>query len=88
MASKAALWQAQEREYPGSIRVTPAHMIEWAESANTCTLKYSRYRRLGMSIQYSNVVFYFLPVCDEYGYRHGTDGSEYVVLGSWYKDRE
>ena len=88
MASKGRLWMVQKAEFPGSIRVTPEHMLEWAESADNNHLRYLRYRRLGISIQHANVVFYFLPGCDEYGYRWGEEGSQYVALGSWYNDRD
>ena len=79
MTSKTKLWAAQTREYPDSVRLTPAQVLEWA-SSGTYDEQHRKTRSISMAIQYPNVVWYEIPGTTYRGFRYGERGEQYASI--------
>jgi hypothetical protein len=82
MISKKALWKAQLREWPESIRIKTPDMIDWIYKVSS-SKKHSPehlWITMTMCMQYQNGVFYRTSdrLNAHVGFRFGIKGSEYV----------
>lgn len=79
---EAEIWDAQLREFPGSVRLTPVEVFAWCDAAPTTEGRLGRYMQVSMAIQYPSYVFYLIEGTNYRGFRFGTDGSEYMSMYS------
>lgn len=78
--SRTKLWEAQLREYPDSIRLTPAEVFRWCDEPSTHAGKLNRYRQIACALQYSACVFYRIEGTTYRGIRYGNAGHQYISL--------
>ena len=82
MVSKKALWEAQLREWPESIRVTVPEMIDWLYklSRNKRYNSENLWITMALCMLHSNGVFYRTSSRPDafVGFRHGKQGHQYV----------
>jgi hypothetical protein len=91
MLSKKALWEAQLREYPESVRISNADMIQWVWAAKdrknfSNDLDICLCLQTAHTIQYSNGVFYRTSSEPNahVGFRFGLKGDQYLSgWGRW-----
>lgn len=76
------LWEAQLREFPNSVRLTPAEVFAWCDEVPAPANRMNRYMQVSMAIQYPLHVFYRIEGTKYRGFRFGTDGSEYMSMYS------
>ena len=79
-AMQDALWEAQIREYPGSVQMSIREVYAWCDEAKTATALHNRYIQISMALQYPVVVFYYIEGTKFRGFRFGVEGSEYMSL--------
>ena len=77
MTSKAKLWEAQIAEYPDSVQLTPAQVLEWA-GTGPCEEQVRKLRSISCAIQYPNVVWYYIAGTTYRGFRYGEHGAQYA----------
>lgn len=66
------LWQVQLAEYPESVRLTVADVLDWAGT------DVRRLRSIALALQYDVCVWYRIPTMGEVtGCRYGYEGGEY-----------
>lgn len=80
MPSREELIEAQMREYPNSVILTPIEVFRWCDEFPDITLKYLRYVEISMAIQYERVIFYRIEGTKYRGFRFGVQGHEYMSL--------
>jgi hypothetical protein len=74
------LWEAQQREWPGSVRMSVQEVFEWCDKAESVKQQLHRYVQVAMALQYPAVVFYHLENPRYRGFRFGVEGHEYMAI--------
>ena len=78
MVSMKKLWEAQQREWPNSVRVSPQAMLYWACAPEDIRTRERRMMSLAMTIQFDKVLFYVTDPNGGYiGARYGVEDYEY-----------
>ena len=78
MISYDALFDAQLREWPNSVRLKPYQLLHWAHSAPNADQRYQRMSAIAMTTQHPRVLFYITdPEGGYIGARFGTDPEQY-----------
>ena len=77
MVTMNELWEAQKREWPNSVQVSPQAMLNWA---SLDPKEYAqRMAAIAITIQFDKVLFYVTnPKGGYIGARYGVEGHEYM----------
>lgn len=85
-SSKGRLWQAQLREWPDSVKLTAAEVLEWIYRAKTNEARYVRMSTMASCMQSPKGIFYRTSNRPDawVGYRYGVQGPSYISgFGRW-----
>lgn len=76
------LWEAQQREYDNSVRLTPAEVFAWCDEAKQVHDRLNRYIQISMALQYPVHLFYRIEGTKYRGVRFGVEGYQYMSMYS------
>lgn len=74
------LWEAQQREYPTSVRLTPTEVFAWCDETPQVYDRLHRYIQISRALQYPVHLFYRIEGTKYRGVRFGVEGYQYMSL--------